>query len=395
MDPSGTVNIALAGLSGYGEFYLNWLLNPSPEDKFRFIAGIDPYAERSSRLDELKQAGIPIFASLADFYQQGRADLTILSVPIQQHAPLTCLALAQGSNVLCEKPLAGALEDANVMLAAEHASGKFVAIGYQWSFSDAILALKQDILSGRFGRPLQFKTLVLWPRHRHYFRRNQWAGRIKTEDGAWVLDSPVNNATAHYLHNMLFLLGPTLQSSAQPLSLEAWLYRANPIENYDTAALKIGTESGAKILFITAHPVSEEIGPLISLEFENGMVEYPFGENEFQARLHDGTTIRYGSPDTTHVNKLWHSVDAVRTGRPLACGIETALPHLACVAAAQQAPIHPFSDRLIKIRNESGDPLTWVEGLAETLMECYQGWQLPSETRANWTAPATRVRINE
>jgi len=31
-----------------------------------------------------------------------------------------------------------------------------------------------------------------------------------------VLDSPVNNATAHYLHNMFYVLGHATDASAMP-----------------------------------------------------------------------------------------------------------------------------------------------------------------------------------
>ena len=40
---------------------------------------------------------------------------------------------------------------------------KIVAIGYQWSFSDAIQKLKADVIAGIFGKPRRLKTLVLWP----------------------------------------------------------------------------------------------------------------------------------------------------------------------------------------------------------------------------------------
>ena len=46
------------------------------------------------------------------------------------------------------------------MAASQNQSGKRVAIGYQWSFSQAIQQLKKDILDGVFGkaRRLRFST---------------------------------------------------------------------------------------------------------------------------------------------------------------------------------------------------------------------------------------------
>jgi hypothetical protein len=131
----------------------------------------------------------------------------------------------------------------------------------------------------------------------------------------------------------------------------------------------------------------------MAYEFEQGVVNYSAEDGEFIARLNDGSVINYGSPETTQANKLFQSIDAVRTGRPLACGIDSALPHLACVAAAQQAPVHPFPGALVKIQDDGGDQLTYVEGLAETLAACYENWSLPSETGAGWAVLPAHVQI--
>jgi len=64
-----------------------------------------------------------------------------------------------------------------------------------------------------------------------YFRRNDWVGRIRTDAGHCVFDSPANNAAAHYLHIMLYLLGATREGAAMPASVQAETYRANAIEN--------------------------------------------------------------------------------------------------------------------------------------------------------------------
>jgi len=388
--------IALVGIGGYGGRYVPDLLNAEPEKEIRLVAGIDPYAQQLPWFSELQQKNIPIFPDLETFFQNESADLVIISAPIHLHAPLTRLALSKGAQVLCEKPLAGSLQDAETMLEAEQRSGKQVAIGYQWSFSRPILAIKRDILAGRFGRPLQWKTLVLWSRRHSYFKRSSWAGRIRTKDGGWVLDSPVNNATAHYLHNMLFLQGPSLNTSACPISLAAELYRANAIENYDTAGLSVITGGGTELLFLTAHPIEEHTGPFIELTFEDAVVEYPDDEGGFVARFRNGTSEHYGNPNLDEMNKLWQTVAAIETGQPVVCGIRAALPQLQCVVAAQSFPIHEFPAELVRTEQLGDDHLTWVAGLADTWRAAFQTGQLPSATgTAAWAAAGERICIQE
>jgi predicted dehydrogenase len=312
------------------------------------------------------------------FFAADKADLVILATPIHLHAEQTCLALAHGSHVLCEKPLCATVPEARQMIAAEQASDKFVAIGYQWSFSEAIQALKHDIMTGELGRPLRFKARILWPRWQAYYRRNRWAGRIKTDDGRWVLDSPVNNATAHYLHNLFYLLGPSRETSTQPTSVQAELYRANAIENYDTAALRCQTEAGVELLFYTAHPVCQTVNPIFDLEFEAATVSYAAdGPGEIIATFNNGTEKNYGDPFADNTRKLWQSVAATRRRATLPCGPVAAMAQTVCMNGAQASmpTIVDFPADLITTEGDRG----WVAGLEEILTDCYQRNILPSE----------------
>ena len=136
--------------------------------------------------------------------------------PIQNHIPQCLESLKAGMSVLCEKPLTGAVQDGLRLTEVLREKPHWVEIGYQWSFSQPIQNLKRDIESGLWGEPVRMKSLCLWPRRESYYRRNDWAGKIQDSEGQWILDSPANNAMAHFLHNMLYLLGETPSASAVP-----------------------------------------------------------------------------------------------------------------------------------------------------------------------------------
>jgi predicted dehydrogenase len=193
------------------------------------------------------------------------------------------------------------------------ACNRRVAVGYQWSWSNTIQALKADIAAGDFGRPVRLRNLVLWPRDESYYGRNHWAGQLKTTGGDWVLDSPLNNASSHYLHNCLYLLGTPPAGSVSPVDVQSELYRAKAITNYDTAALRAHTADGAEILFYTTHAVSMRNGPVINLEFEQATVRFPEGpDHHFVAHLRDGTVRDYGSPEDDRDHLLHKVATAIR-----------------------------------------------------------------------------------
>jgi predicted dehydrogenase len=392
---SRTVQVVLVGLGGYGIHYLSPLLDEAERYGAELVAGIDPVPGQCPRIADVRERGIPLFGRLEEFFAAGgRADLVVIAAPIHTHADLSCQALAHGAYVLCEKPLCATPREAKVMRNAQQAGGRFLAVGYQWSFSDAIQALKHDVASGLFGKAVRLKTLVSWPRSQAYYARNAWAGRIKTDSGAWVLDSPVNNATAHYLHNMLYLLGSERERSAQPRSVTAELYRAKPIENYDTAGLRVHTDTGTEILFLTTHSGQTSIGPLSAYEFEHAVIHSRNNDpSSFIAQFHDGRVKEYAIPDSTSCNKLWQCVDAVRTGLPVACDVEAAIPHTLCVDAAQKSmpEITMFPDDLVQHQRSGDDCLITVNGLEEILVQCYTVGLLPSELGGIGWARSGRV----
>ncbi len=385
------VTILLVGAGGYGNFYVDLLLDAKEPWDFRVVGVVEPNPAGSRRLQELLGEGIPLFSSLDEFYGRRRADLAIISSPIQFHAGQIITAVTAGSHVLCEKPLCATVEEGKAIIAAAENTGKMVAVGYQWSFSRAIQELKKDIGRGLLGRAERMKTLVFWPRDFAYFQRNNWAGRIKDDQGRWVLDSVVNNATAHFLHNMFFLLGNSFGKSAYPAAVTAELYRANPIENYDTAALRIRTDGGTELMFYATHATLEERGPEFSFEFANAVVNYgqdPGGN--IVAVFKNGERKVYGDPFAGEGDKLWTTITAIQEGKPVPCGPEAALPQVVCVNGVQETgEISPFPVDLVRTRTGSQGEKTgvYVAGLAQDLLNAYEKWKLPSELGLAWARP--------
>jgi len=377
------VNIALIGAGGFGQFYLRSLSAHAAAHQIKFVGVVDPTIADSELAATLTAVDIPIYANIDALFASEKVDLTAIAAPIHYHKYYTTAALAHGSHVLCEKPLCATIQEAHDLAAAQAAADRFVAVGYQWSYSQAIQSLKRDILAGVFGKPVRFKASVLWPRTATYYARNNWAGRMRSGDGRWVLDSPVSNATAHYLHNLFFLLGKTQQSSAELAEIQAELYHANPIPNCDTAALRCMTSQGVEVLYYTSHAIPKVAGPTFTLEFEDATVSYmTAGDGKalatpIVARSKSGTEKHYGDPFADEAEKIWQCADAVRTGAAVACDIAASTPHICAVNGMHESmpTIQSFPKELIRQEGE----LTIVDGLQEALDRCYEQNVLPSE----------------
>jgi predicted dehydrogenase len=381
------VGVVVVGIGGYGEVYLSALLDDPAGARCEIVGAVDPFPGSCSFLADLEARGVPVLPSLEEFYVTvGTADLAVVSSPIHLHAEQVCRALEGGSHVLVEKPAAAVTAEIERMIVARDAADRSVAVGFQWCFSRGILELKRDILAGRFGAPLRGHSLTLWPRTESYYRRNDWAGRRRDPEGRWILDSPASNAMAHHLHNLLFLLGPEMDRSAEARNLSARLATVNDIETFDTVACRMDVAEGAEVLFLASHTIADEetVEPRFVLEFEGGSVTFPGGREPMTARLSSGAVLTYPPPDSTpQVAKLWTSLEAVSGKCRIPCGLETARPHAAFVEALDNLAIRPqrFPERLLRMSETPGGRLRWVEGLAPAMVESYRSgvWpELPS-----------------
>ncbi len=390
------VSIVLVGIGGMGSVYLASLIEHRTSGLFHLEGVVDPFPRKSPSFEALRVLDIPVFKSLEDFYSRHRADLAIIAAPIQFHGPQTCLALSQGSYVLCEKPAAATVQEVRQMIEASKKARRWVAVGYQWSFSNAVQNLKKDIRKELFGRPRRMRCLYLWPRDETYFRRNSWAGRKKDGRGRWVLDSPANNAMAHDLHNMFYVLGQTWDSSAEPQRVEAELYRAYDIPNFDTAAIRCFTKENVEILFYVSHAADADTGPVFSYEFEKGIISLSGRNSDITARLSDGGEKNYGSPDREPLQKMWDAIGLVQSGGRPACGLEAAMSQTLCLNGAHDSMprIKSFPRFLLIEKGKPEKRSISVKELAEVLKECYDRWVLPSELGVSWSKKGRAIDLS-
>ncbi|OLL20611.1 MULTISPECIES: Gfo/Idh/MocA family protein [unclassified Rhodococcus (in: high G+C Gram-positive bacteria)] len=90
-------------------------------------------------------------------------DIDVVSVVVGNHLHREIVEglLAAGKHVLCEKPLAAAVEDAEAMVAAAAVAESQSAVGYTYRRAPAIEAIRREVASGRLGEVLHF--------HGHYW----------------------------------------------------------------------------------------------------------------------------------------------------------------------------------------------------------------------------------
>jgi predicted dehydrogenase len=85
-------------------------------------------------------------------------DIDVVSVVVANplHREIVEGLLGAGKHVLCEKPMAPSVEDAEAMVAAARAAGREASIGFVFRRSPAISAIRDQVQAGVIGSPVHF-----------------------------------------------------------------------------------------------------------------------------------------------------------------------------------------------------------------------------------------------
>jgi predicted dehydrogenase len=113
------------------------------------VGGYDSSPEQ--RASWLREAGTPIYERLEDLVARERPDVIVIATPPESHAELCLRALELGTHVICEKPFAVTIADANRVLAAAEDAGRRVAVNQEFREMPIFRALAERIGSPEAG----------------------------------------------------------------------------------------------------------------------------------------------------------------------------------------------------------------------------------------------------
>jgi len=160
-------------------------------------------------------------------------DVVDICTPPYLHEAHTLQALSAGKHVICEKPLAGSLEAADRVAAAEKRSGRRVMPIFQYRFGHGIQKLRLLAERGIAGRAYLTTVETAWRRRPAYYAV-PWRSRWATE-----LGGPVVNLAIHGHDLVYYLLGPASSVAAHLGTL------VNPLETEDCAAVSVEMADGS------------------------------------------------------------------------------------------------------------------------------------------------------
>src|SRR5258708_30426587 len=136
------------------------------------------------------------------------------ATPVFLHAPQTIQSLREGKHVLCEKPMAMNLAEAQSMVLASEESGRTLGVAYYRRTYPKLQRAKQLLESGAIGKPV-FAELT----SHAWFDAKKFDGKkFDDRDGrSWLIDparaggGPLDGIASHRIGVLDFLVGQPQQ----------------------------------------------------------------------------------------------------------------------------------------------------------------------------------------
>lgn len=378
--------VAIVGVSGFGRVHYEDILRAYKAGRVEIVcATVINQEEESAKCETLRQCGCTLFDDAREMFRwfANKVDVCFLPVGIGLHAPLSIAAMRAGMNVFLEKPLTATVQEADEIIAVSKETGRFVAVGFQLMYQPQVREMKRAILAGEIGAVKAIRGIGLWPRGKTYYNRNNWAGRLRTDKG-WILDSPANNALAHYLNLICYLGGKQLDAMAEISSLQVGLYRANAqIESFDTAFFSMKSSSCPHLFFATSHVAHDNLDPIIEVMGETGHIKWT--QASYTIQRGDGTpeTVAMSSPDVVRDNIINAVLKRIDSPDSFVFTPDRArvLTELVDAAHASTLIVQVPEDLVSKVPgNTAGDERCVWNGLDAIIRRTFDEIRLPTES---------------
>jgi predicted dehydrogenase len=165
-----------------------------------------------------KERGIPqAFPSLAAMLDGVELDAVSIASPPFMHRDDAVLAFSHGKHVLCEKPLARTVEEAEEIVAAARRAGTACGVAFEFRFDASRQALKELVVNQHLGplREIEFTHLTTMLRRTSERKRGWWFEKAR---GGGIIQA----FGSHMIDAVTWLAG------RPPLSYSGFSRTANP-----------------------------------------------------------------------------------------------------------------------------------------------------------------------
>ncbi|MGH9149050.1 MAG: Gfo/Idh/MocA family protein [Acidimicrobiales bacterium] len=258
----GPLAVGLVGAGGIAQSYLQVFRTLTDA---RLVAVADVRADLASSFAEA--ARCRSHTSPEAMARAEELDAVLICTPPDSHAAIATMFLEQGVAVLCEKPLALAVADAEAMLATAEAAGVVLTMGAKFRYVDDVVRAKSIVASGILGEIILFENV--------FASRADMSQRWNSDparSGGGVL---IDNGT-HSVDIVRYFLGPV----TEVLAVEGKRVQGLAVE--DTVQMFVRAASGARGTIDLSWSIDKERDSYIEIYGSQGTVRVGWRQSRYR-----------------------------------------------------------------------------------------------------------------
>ncbi|MCR9138968.1 MAG: Gfo/Idh/MocA family oxidoreductase [Alphaproteobacteria bacterium] len=291
------LNVAILG-AGIGAQHMDGYL--ALPERFNVVTICDLDIARASSLADMAK-GCTVTSEIAEVLSDPRVDIIDICLPPHLHAPVAKNALSAGKHVICEKPFACSVLEAEDILAAASASQCKIMPIFQYRYGRGLRQLTGLQERALTGKPLVATVETHWDRDADYYSV-AWRGRWKSERGGAVLGHAI------HIHDLVTrYFGAATEVSVM---LDT---RVNPIETEDCAAIAMRTASGG---LVTSSVTLGGAGNMSRMRLVFDALTAESGRNPYAPGSDDWTFVSRKTEGQSAIDKALSEISREMDGQP-------------------------------------------------------------------------------
>lgn len=285
-------------------------------------------AKKEEYLNKLAEeaATVNVYKDYKEMLKAEKIDVVTIATESGYHPEIAIYCMKQGKHVICEKPMALSVQDADEMIKVAKENNVKLCVSHQNRFNKSIVELRKAVEEDRFGRLINGTARILWNRNMGYYTQAPWRGTWKLDGGTLM------NQCIHNIDLLQWMMGGEIDTVYA--QCDTFM---RDIEAEDFGAVVVRFKNGAiGIIEGTACVFPKNLEETLSIFGEKGTVciggiavnkieTWRFGDNKdseeeiIKAQENDPDTV-YGFGHTPLFKDM---IDAINLGRqPLVSGEE-------------------------------------------------------------------------
>jgi predicted dehydrogenase len=308
------INWSIVGVGGWGRQHLAAIRKLEQSGQVRLLCVCDPTLHRFPELGrEFANSKTRVYHDLTEMLS-GEPELAAVTIaaPIPLHDQMIRLCLSRDNLfIYLEKPPVPLARQLDELISLD--SKLRVGVAFQMVEAPWSLQLKHMLVSGKLGELRDIRMTACWPRGDQYYNRAAWAGKM-TLNGEPVFDGPATNGLAHLIHNCMYFASGDSSGFAIPSEIRGEMYRARPIESYDTCCLRGNFPDGCRFFAAFTHAAS--MASPFHIEISGGKGWARVVENEYIIHGNFDPVNGRRHPDDTLSDAYQSFIEYIQGRRP-------------------------------------------------------------------------------